>query len=312
MSTTSQNQSGFLQIDSNVLEIGYQNCKASAKQYFGPFAWVVSNTDGGTRRSLDAVFAHVAHVCNFLELLSTDGLSLDSWSSYRNEVSEALTGRTRKTELAALNDTVTRFKIPKQFIFDPLNAVDQWVRNPEFETLEHYNTFTSLLGGSVMAATLPILEIDADPKIWQPKAIRGGQAILQAQLLSTFVQDLQQGQMFIPPSELKACKVDLEAVRAGKCDKSFRHFCRVQASRIEAKLEGLGQLVHEVEFDGQRCLTSLLGYYCHLVFKIKADPSLLFEPDGVINKREAFKFKAKHWMGLESKVAIIPEHDSSH
>ena len=112
--------------------------------------------------------------------------------------------------------------------------------------------------------------------------------------------------------DLNQCKVDLETVRAGEADKSFRHFCRLQASRIESKLEGLGQLVPDVEFDGQRVLTSFLAYFFQLLFKIKADPSLLFEAEGPLSKREVFGFKMKHWMGIQGKVSCIPEDNHHH
>ncbi len=264
---------------------------------------------GDNRRGVNAVLAHVARISHFLELLSADGLSLEAWSNYRYEVSEAFAGKCYKSELAALADTVDRFQIPRQFIFDPINAADSRIRKKTFQTFEQYDAFTSLLGGSPMAALMPIMDIQGDPKQWHPLAIRGGQAVLQAHFLSTFVQDLQQGQTYVPDSELRACKVDLDSVLAGEADKSFRHFCRVQVSRIEGRLELLGQLVHQVEFDGKRVLTSLLAYVCRLLFKIKADPSVLFDPEGPLTKNEAFKLKAKHWMGLEGNVPLIPEID---
>ena len=312
MSTTPQDTTEYLQIDSQVLDLGYKSCKASAKHFFGPYMWMISNMTGHHRRGMDAVLAHLARVSSFLELLSSDGLPLETWADYRSEISQALAGQCRKSELAALADTVNRFQIPRQFIFDPINAADSRIRNKDFKTFDQFSAFTSQLGGSPMAAFMQIFEIEGDPKRWQSLAIRGGQAALQAQLLSTFVQDLQQGQMFIPQCELSACQVDLETVRAGEADKSFRHFCRVQASRIEAKLEGLGQLVPDVEFDGQRVLTSLLAYFCNLLFKIKSDPASLFEPEGPLSKREMFKYKAKHWMGLQGKVACIPDEEHHH
>lgn len=312
MSTTTQANTDYLEIDTQVLELGYKNCKASAKHFFGPFLWMISNMTGHHRRGMEAVLAHIARVSSFLELLSTDGLPLETWADYRNEVSQALAGQCRKSELAALADTVERFQIPRQFVFDPINAADARIRNREFKTFDQYAAFTSQLGGSPMGAFMQIFEIRADPKWWHSLAIRGGQAVLQAQLLSTFIQDLQQGQMYIPQCELSACKVDLETVQAGEADKSFRHFCRVQASRIESKLEGLGQLVRFVEFDGQRVMTSLLAYFCNLLFKIKADPSSLFDPEGPVSKREMFKFKAKHWMGIQNKVSCIHEDEDHH
>lgn len=312
MSTTPQDTAGYLQIDTQVLELGYKNCKASAKHFFGPYLWMISNMTGHHRQGMEAVLAHLARVSSFLELLSTDGLPLETWADYRSEVSQALAGQCRKSELAALADTVDRFNIPRQFIFDPINAADSRIRNQSFKTFDQYAAFTSQLGGSPMGAFMQIFEIRAEPQWWQSLAIRSGQAALQAHLLSTFVHDLQQGQMYIPQCELNACRVDLAAVQEGEADKSFRHFCRVQASRIEAKLEELGQLVRFVEFDGQRVLTSFLAYFCNLLFKIKADPSSLFDPEGPVSQREMFKYKAKHWMGIQAKVACIQEEEHHH
>ena len=122
MSTTPQDTAEYLQIDDHVLDLGYKNCKASAKHFFGPYLWMISNMTGHHRRGMDALLAHLARVSGFLDLLSADGLPLETWANYRSEVSRALAGQCRKSELAALADTVNRFQIPRQFIFDPMNA----------------------------------------------------------------------------------------------------------------------------------------------------------------------------------------------
>lgn len=297
----------YLNVDGRVLDLGYKTCRSNARQLFGPFRWMLGHVTGNSRRGMDAFMGHLAQVSNFLELMSTDGRSVGSWQGYRGAVSHALAGNCLKPELAALAETVSRFQIPHQFVFDPVNAADSWIRTQRFETMEQYESFTSRLGGSSLAAAFSILDIQAERKRWQVRAIQGGQAILQAHLLSLFVRDLFQGKVFLPQSELDACQVDLDQVRAGEADKSFRHFCRVQVAHIESNIKNLGPWVHSFELDGQRVMTSLLAYVCQLLIRIKSDPSILFQPDGPFSKKEMFVLRAKHLMGLEGNVPIIPD-----
>lgn len=307
MSDTPESNSPYLSLSSSVLDLGFKNCRVSAKQLFGSHLWVVSNVAMAQRKAIDAVLSHFARVGNFLELLSSNGLSLETWTSYRNEVSEAIGGRCRNTELAALSHTVNKYQIPRQYIFDPLNGADLWIRTKRFESREDFDTFTSLLGGSSLAAFIPILEINAEIDEWHGRAFRGGQAILQTQLLSHFAHDLKQEQMFWPMSELAECDVDLEKLEAGEVDKSFRHFCRLQVSRIEPRLRQLGVMVPMMEFDGKRSLTSLLAIAWQTLMNIKSNPAIIFEQGSALSKRELFKLKAKHLLGLEGNLSIIPE-----
>ena len=299
-----------LEINTSTLDLGYKKCRESAKRIFGPHFWMISNTTGEERRALHALGGYLSKVSQLQDRHTLDGLPSKEWESFRDEVAMALNGQVYSPELAALQDAVNRFEIPQQFIFDPLNAADQWMRSQGHETMDQYNAYTSRMGGSALAACMPIFETThgKKPRVLQA-TIGGGQALFQTQLLAHFAYDARQDQVFLPTEELETCKIDLEKVKAGEVDKSFRHLCRLQVSRIEPKFQSTGKILNNLELDGQRAFTSLLAWAWRLLMKIKSDPASILEIDGPLSKKEKFILKSKHYMGLEGGLPFIhPEH----
>ena len=302
----------FLDLSTSTFDLGYKSCQQTAKQLFGPFLWMISNTTGHERRSLHAVISHLTRVSDFLDIHTEEGICTEAWENYREEVNIALTGKCRSTKLAALLDTVERYKIDPQHIMDPLDAADLWMRTRKLASREQFEQFTGLMGGSALAAVLPIFEIHGEPKSWHSVAINGGKAIYQTLLLSLLAHDAKQNQLFFPQSDLDECGVDIEKVKAGESDKSLRHFCRTQVVKIEPHLHEVGKLTYQLEFDGQRSFKSLLAWTWKTLMMIKTSPASILEEGSALTKQEKFKLKAKHWMGLEGGVTIIPEDDHGH
>ena len=303
---------GYLDLSSETLDFGYKSCQQTAKQLFGPFLWIFSNTTGVERKSLYALVSHLTRVSDFLDIHTEEGICREAWKNYREEVRVAMTGKCRSAKLAALYDTAERYKIPTEQILSPLEAADLWMQNKELKTCEQFEKFTTLMGGAALAAVLPIFEIHGEPESWESIAIQGGKAIYQTLLLSLLAHDARQNQLFFPQSELEKHEVDLEKVKAGESDKSWRHFCRVQSSKIEPHLHAVGKLTYELEFDGQRAFKSLLAWTWTTLMKIKTSPESVLQEGGPLTKQENFKLKAKHWMGLEGGVAIIPTDAGHH
>lgn len=310
--TAPETTSRFLDLSSATFDVGYKSCQQTAKQLFGPFLWMISNTTGNERKSLHAVISHLTRVSNFLDIHTEEGICTEAWENYREEVSVALTGKCRSAKLAALLDTVERYNIQPQHIMDPLDAADLWMRTRKLESREQFEQFTSLMGGSALASVLPIFEIHGEPESWRSTAINGGKAIYQTLLLSLLAHDARQNQLYFPKSDLEDCEVDIEKIKLGESDKNFRHFCRTQAAIIEPHLHEVGKLTFDMEFDGQRSFKSLLAWTWTTLMKIKTTPASVLEEGGPLTKQEKFKLKAKHWMGLEGGVTIIPTEDHGH
>ena len=177
-----------IELNSAAIERGYKSCKGAVKKFFKGQLWPISNMPGEQRRGLDAVLSNLMRTIDLLDLDSADGLSLDIWHEMRDDLSDVMQGKCATVELAALADTANKFKIPQQYLFDPLRGADQWIRTREFKTFDELETFCSQVGGASMAAVVPVLGPIEDD--WEVDAIGCGKAAMLTQLLASFVNDL--------------------------------------------------------------------------------------------------------------------------
>jgi len=118
----------FVTITDALIERGYKNCMATSKKFFAPVTWMTANLPSENKKAIATIGWHLIRCIDFLDLESFDGLSLDIWKESLYELSDALSGKCRTAEQAALADAVKRFKIPKEHLFEMMTAADMWSR----------------------------------------------------------------------------------------------------------------------------------------------------------------------------------------
>lgn len=299
-----------IELNNEVVERGYKMCRTATKQEFGPLTWIGSNLPGDRRRGIEALMNHLARCIDLTDLESFDGLPLDIWSEIRDDLSDAFMDECTTADLAALVDTARKFDMPKQYLFDMLDGVDVWIRNRSFATYDELEVFCGRVGGSVMAAAVPVLGHIKEG--YEVSAVKAGQAVMMTQLLARVVTNLKLNKPFLAGDDIEDTGVVLPRLKMRQASKELKYLVRLYASRIEKLFYEGGHLVDFLDFDGRRTVTSLLATHWAMLMKMRLRPECVLEKEGVLTKRELFKLKAKHVLGTEGKIPIIPEHDDHH
>ncbi len=294
-----------IELDSAALERGYRNSRSIVKNHFAGNLWIVSNLPGDERKSLDALMSHLVRVLDLLNLDSSSGLSLDVWHEVRDDLSDALCGKCRTEELAALADTAGRYEIPKQFLFDPISAADMWIRNRQFKTYEELTSFAARIGGSLMAAIVPILGY-LKPN-YEVAAMKCGQSVFLTQVMANFVNNAKLNNVFVAQEDIDACELDLHRLKLRQGGKPLTYLIRLYCSRIEKTFYEAGKLVSYLDFDAKRSVTSLLALHWRMLLKMQREPESVLDPDAVLSRRELWELKAKHLLGIEGNLPIITD-----
>ncbi len=300
-----------IDFDDQTVARGYRSCRTAIKKHLKPYLWTVGNIAGEQRQGVDALLAHLLSVMDLLDLESSNGLSLDVWHEVRDDLSDAFLEKYARVELAALVDACRKFSVPKQFVFDPLRGADLWIRSRKFANFDELETFCSYVGGSTMAALVPVVGFLKDD--YELTAIACGKAVMLTQLLAGSVTDLKHGRVFLAQDDIKECNVDLSRMKLRQPHEGLRHLVRLYVSRIEKQFFEAGKLVAYLDFDGRRSLSSLLAYYWKSLMQMQRDPESVLHEDGVIHGKELLALKSRHVLGMEQKVAIIPDdHGHGH
>lgn len=299
-----------IELSNEAVERGYKMCRTATRQEFGSLTWVGKNLPSNRRRGIEALMNHMARCIDLTDLESSDGLPLDIWSEIRDDLSDAFMDECTTADLAALVDTARTFDVPKQYLFDMLDGVDVWIRNRAFPTYDELEVFAGRVGGSAMAAAVPILGHIKEG--YEVAAVKTGQAVMLTQLLAGVVTNLKLNKPFLAEDDIEDTGVILHRLKMRQPSQELKYLVRLYASRIEKLFYEGGHVVDFLDYDGRRSVTSLLAVHWAMLMKMRVEPESVLAKEGVLSKREMFGLKAKHVLGTEGKIPIIPEQDHHH
>ena len=242
-----------------------------------------------------------------LDLESTEGLPLDVWKEIRDELSDAFCDKAQSPEHVALADVVRRHQIPKQFIFDMVNGADYWIRFRKFDTWEQLDTFASNIGGSSMVAACKVLGVEKPG--YENPAIHCGKAIFLTQRLANCFADLKTNRNFLAGEDLDRFKLDVHRIKMKQESPQLKQFVRFNVTRIEKLMVEAAKLVSHLELAGARSVTSLLCMHWRMLTRLRMQPHCIYNPHGVLSRRDLLGLKSRHLLGTEGKIPILQKND---
>ena len=284
---------------------GFKSARAAVRSQFKDSIWVASNLPAQKRRELDALGSHLVRCLDLLDLESTEGLPLDVWKETRDELSDSFCGKWQTPEHAALAYVVQKYRVPKQFIFDMVNGSDYWIRFRKFDTWEQLDTFASNLGGSAMVAAAKVMGIEE--RGFEIPALNCGKAIFLTQRLAKCVTDLKANRNFLATEDLDRFKLEIHRLKMRKECKQLKQFVRFNVSRLEKMFLEAGKLVSHLEYSGARSVTSLLCMHWRMLTRMRLNPECVYNPEGVLTRRDLLGLKSRHLLGTEGGIPIFPE-----
>jgi len=308
MSATVNSDKKVAEVAGEDLDSGRRNCWAAVKKFYQNNLWVMGNMPGDEKTGCVCVLHHLMRVLDMLDLSSVDGQTLDVWQEVYDELEQALRGSSASPELAALADTVKRFDIPTQFVFDPLMAADTWIRNRRHETFAQLEQFASRIGGSTLAAAVTVA--GAKPGAdFHARAIEAGKAMMMTRLLANCVEDANRGRLFVAEEDLSECEVDVHRLQLRQAGQSVSWLVRLYASRIEKMFNAGGELIHDLDFDAARSFKSLMTMHWKMLNQLRLEPDVILRNDSLLSTSDLLRLRARHLLGLEGNASITPAAD---
>lgn len=295
---------------SEKIERGYKACRRRVKKELKNWVWLVSNVGGDNKKGVNALLAQFLDTLELLDLDSPDGASLGVWKEVQEDLANAFAGEPTKPELLALVDACQRYDVDKQHIFEPIQAVDEWIVKREFKTFQQLEAFCDSFGGSMVAALAPVLGVVKQD--YSPAAIACGKVVMLTQILANCVVDMKHNRNFLAKQDLEDCAVDVARIKLRKPTQEFRHLVRLYTSRIDKMFLEAGQLVSCMDFDGRRSLSSLLAVCWKLASKMKREPDSVLSAEGVLTSGEKFAMRSKHVLGMDHKLAFVADDHGHH
>ena len=307
---TTQQSRPKIEVNQDTQAAGHRKCKALVKRDFLKHRWFARNLPREQQRALYSLFGFVVQSMDYLDLESTDGLSLDVWCEFRDDLNNAFNDEYVSEEFYVLIAAVRKYDLPRQYLFDMLNGADHWIRNRKFETYDDLLVFAYQMGGTPMALSVPIAGFIKPG--YEDAAIKAGQAVFLTNSIANIVRDMKLNKCFIAKEDIEELELDVSRVKVRKASPELKHLIRLYGSRIEKLMYEGGKLANFLDFDARRSFVSLMAYHWRLLTKMRAQPESVLSDEGVLTRRERVGLKTRHLMGMEGSIPIIPEADDHH
>jgi|688.fasta_scaffold37914_2 phytoene/squalene synthetase len=306
----SPTQRTFIKPTPHELERGAKQCVKLAREQFGQWLWAFRNLPKEQFQAVCALatLLHLAHsaIQERKDVPRTEA----PCDQLREDLSDAFVGRFASAPLYFLADVVARYRIPKQFIFEPLEAFDRHWRFGQPANEQEMLATATRLGGALMRQLVHVLGYEQPG--FEQAALKTGQGLTLTWWLLHLADDVRADKLRLSKSDFTACHLKPEKVLWPEPSKELNQFVRLYAQRIDHILAAGSSLYQHLNYDGQRVLRTLLGIGWKALSNARLNPSLLRESDGAFSDSDLFKLKARQFLGLDAPLPFASDDDHHH
>jgi phytoene synthase len=187
-----------------------------------------------------------------------------------------LAGESDDAVLLAVHHTIATYDIPRQHFDDFLDSMAMDL------TVDHYDTFDDLMGymhGSAAVIgleMLPVLGTLGPQEDAAPYAADLGVAFQLSNFLRDVGEDLRRGRVYLPTEDVERFGIDVEQLREGIVDASFRQLMAYEIARTREIYARAALGIPLLEPTSRDCIRAALLLYGGILDEIeKADYQVL-------------------------------------
>jgi phytoene synthase len=190
--------------------------------------------------------------------------------------------------LYAVDDAARHFPIPMGAFTELVDGVEMDVSGRRYETFDELVTYCRCVAGSVGRLCLGVFGSKPDPNASQ-YADELGIALQQTNILRDIREDLMNGRIYLPQSDLDRFGVTLELNEAGAlADKEGNLAALIEDAAARARTwydRGL-KLMPLLDRRSAACTGAMSGIYRRLLKRIAADPTAVYDRRLSLSGRE--------------------------
>jgi len=190
------------------------------------------------------------------------GASLAAIEQWRKDLDNALKGEFSGHDVwPAVHDTVRRFKIPHQYLFDMIRGVSSDLQPRQMETFKELYEYCYLVASVVGLTTIHIFGFD-DPKALD-LAEKCGIAFQLTNILRDVKEDSENRRVYLPAEDIARFQADLT-----KYDQRFIELMEFEAARARDYYAQSRPLIEMVHRGSRGSLWALIEIYRRLLERI--------------------------------------------
>jgi 15-cis-phytoene synthase len=184
----------------------------------------------------------------------------------RASLDRAIAGTYDDPSIAALADTVNRYRIPPSYLHAAIDGVVMDLRGETFESFADLAVYCHRVASVVGQACIHIWGFQGEEAI--KLAAQCGIAFQLTNILRDLGEDAARGRLYLPHEDLWRFSYTVNDLRRGVVDERFAALVRFEVSRAEEYYRAASGLEQYLHADGCRIYYAMFHTYYRLLKKI--------------------------------------------
>ncbi len=190
--------------------------------------------------------------------------ALELW---RQHLLSAFDGDCLDPLLPALVDTIRRYNVPRQYLFDIIDGVEMDLGEPRYESFDELCEYCHRVASAVGLVCLHIWGFKGESAL-EP-AMKCGVAFQLTNILRDLREDAARGRVYLPLEDLNSFEYTVEDLFRGVCDERFTCLVDYEVGRTERLYQEASSLLQYLHADGRRSFWLMFATYRKLLLEIK-------------------------------------------
>lgn len=257
------------------LQAAYDYCQEVTRREAKNFYYGFMLLPNGQRRAIYSVYAF-ARECDDV---ADAGLPLDiareQLTDQRQALEECLAGRPDGPVLQALQHTVEKYRVPRQYLFDLIAGVEMDLTRSRYETFDKLKDYCYHVASVVGLISIEIFGYDGSEEA-RGYAADLGTALQLTNILRDIAEDATLGRIYLPLDEMDWFGVGEDEILDGRPTREFRRLIAFQADRARHYFSLGRRLLPHFSARARACVGVMAGIYSSILDDIERDPGIVF------------------------------------
>jgi phytoene synthase len=257
------------------LDGAYDYCQELTRREAKNFYYGFMLLPNGQRRAIYAAYAF-ARACDDI---ADAGLPLDEAKSqlaaYRRSLEECLAGRPQGQVFEALQQTVEKYGVPQQYLFDLVSGVEMDLTRSRYETFDELKGYCYHVASVVGLISIEIFGYTGGEEA-RGYAADLGIALQLTNILRDIHEDAGRGRIYLPLDELAWFGYSEAELLASAATPEFRQLIAFQADRARHYYARGRKLLPFLPARARACVGVMAGIYRTILDDIERDPGVVF------------------------------------
>ena len=187
-------------------------------------------------------------------------------ASWRTSLERSLEEKFDAPLFPALVDTLHRYDIPVQYLYDIIDGVEMDLETRRYETFDELSEYCYRVASAVGLACIHIWGFNSDEA--KEPAIKCGLAFQLTNILRDLKEDAARERVYLPLEDLRRFDYSAEELLNGVRDSRLTEIIRFETDRAEKLYRESATLLDYLHPDGKRALTTMMKTYWQLLAEI--------------------------------------------